>query len=441
MPLNAAEQFLLEMVNRARLNPAAEAARFGINLNAGLAAGTLEAGSRQVLAPNALLEDAATSHSLWMLSADVFSHTGAGGSSPGMRAADAGYDWNNIAENIAFRGTSAGLSLAGVIDEQHRDLFLSASHRVNLLNDTYREIGLGQEGGSYRSGGTSYQGGMLTELFGRSGPAHFLTGVAYGDRDGDGFYSIGEGQEGVRLAAQGQATATSAAGGYALALTPGARLDVTGSIGATAFSVSLGFADGNVKLDVVDGNRFLTSGSIALGSGIDRVSLLGLDDLAARGNAAANVISGNAGANRLSGLGGADSIDGGAGADHLSGEIGNDRLNGGSGADRLFGGTGGDRLDGGIAADLLSGGAGGDRFVFQARCGNDRISDFAAAEGDRLFLDDALWGGARLAPDQVVARFGHVGAGEVTLEFSATDIIHLGGLTSLDGLAEALTFI
>ena len=36
MTLSAAEQYLLELINRARLNPAAEAARYGIDLNAGL---------------------------------------------------------------------------------------------------------------------------------------------------------------------------------------------------------------------------------------------------------------------------------------------------------------------------------------------------------------------------------------------------------------------
>ena len=85
MTLTAAEQYLLELINRARLDPAGEAARMGIDLNDGLSAGQISTSAKQVLAPNALLEAAATGHTQWMLSADVFSHTGLNGSSPGDR--------------------------------------------------------------------------------------------------------------------------------------------------------------------------------------------------------------------------------------------------------------------------------------------------------------------------------------------------------------------
>jgi len=37
MTVSAAEQYLLEMINRARLDPQAEAERYGLSLNAGLA--------------------------------------------------------------------------------------------------------------------------------------------------------------------------------------------------------------------------------------------------------------------------------------------------------------------------------------------------------------------------------------------------------------------
>ena len=42
----AYEQYFLELVNRARANPGAEAARVGIGLNDGLAAGTIAGPSR-----------------------------------------------------------------------------------------------------------------------------------------------------------------------------------------------------------------------------------------------------------------------------------------------------------------------------------------------------------------------------------------------------------
>jgi hypothetical protein len=47
--LTAAEQLQLELINRARLDPVAEAARLGIDLNEGLAAGTISAAAKQPL--------------------------------------------------------------------------------------------------------------------------------------------------------------------------------------------------------------------------------------------------------------------------------------------------------------------------------------------------------------------------------------------------------
>ena len=49
---SAAEQYFLELINRARANPAAEAARLGISLNEGLAGGTITASAKPPLAFN-----------------------------------------------------------------------------------------------------------------------------------------------------------------------------------------------------------------------------------------------------------------------------------------------------------------------------------------------------------------------------------------------------
>ncbi len=48
----AQEQLMLELINRARLDPAAEAARQGIALNSGLAANSISTAAKQVLAFN-----------------------------------------------------------------------------------------------------------------------------------------------------------------------------------------------------------------------------------------------------------------------------------------------------------------------------------------------------------------------------------------------------
>ncbi len=46
----AHEQYLLELINRGRLDPPAEAARYGIDLNQGLAPGTITTEPKQPLA-------------------------------------------------------------------------------------------------------------------------------------------------------------------------------------------------------------------------------------------------------------------------------------------------------------------------------------------------------------------------------------------------------
>jgi hypothetical protein len=151
MSLSAADQYLLELMNRTRLDPGAEAARYGIGLNKDLDAGTIDVGSKQVLAPNALLDVAATRHSKWMLDEDTFSHTGQNGSLPWDRASTAGYAWNGIGENVAWVGSTRTLSLGASIDSLHRNLFLSAGHRENLMNEGYREVGVAAETGQFTS--------------------------------------------------------------------------------------------------------------------------------------------------------------------------------------------------------------------------------------------------------------------------------------------------
>ena len=217
MSLSAAEQYLLELMNRARLNPAAEAARFGIDLNQDLAPGTISAAAKQVLAPNAMLELAATLHSQWMLDNDIFSHLGAGGSDPGQRIWAQGYNYQAYGENIAYVGSTGGIALQSAIGQINQNLFLSEIHRQNLMDGNFREVGVGGETGVFTAGGVDYIATMVTQDFGTSGSAHYLTGVAYNDINHDNFYSMGEGVGGVKFAIGGASTLTADAGGYALA--------------------------------------------------------------------------------------------------------------------------------------------------------------------------------------------------------------------------------
>lgn len=70
-------------------------------------------------------------------------------------------------------------------------------------------------------------------------------------------------------------------------------------------------------------------------------------------------------------------------------------LNGSSGTDIINGGAGDDIINGGVGNDTLTGGRGADTFVFGERSGFDVITDFNAAEGDRIVFD--LGSGDQLA--------------------------------------------
>lgn len=335
MTLTPQEQYMLELINRARLNPDAEAARLGIGLNEGVTGGTITSAAKQVLAPNAALEAAARGHSQWMMANDTFSHDGAGGSKPDDRIKAAGYApgafwWG---ENLGQYLTTGTIDLDQVSADLYDGLFLSAQHRENLLRDVFREIGIGIETGTFTTT-QPYNAALVTQNFGQVGSAVFLTGVAYSDRDDDNFYSIGEGVANVGFQIGGTTVRTVAAGGYGLSTGAGSAVSVTVTQGASSSVVTVDLSAGNVKLDLVDGSMFRTSGNLTLVSGVADAELLGVGNLTLRGNAAGNYLAGNNGSNFLFGNAGADTLSGGDGTDYLIGGAGADRLNGGAGTDR-----------------------------------------------------------------------------------------------------------
>ncbi len=64
-----------------------------------------------------------------------------------------------------------------------------------------------------------------------------------------------------------------------------------------------------------------------------------------------------------------------------------DILAGSASADTVQGARGNDRLDGGTGNDTLTGGEGADTFVLRSGGGDDVVTDFNAAEGDRIMFD------------------------------------------------------
>jgi len=392
MSLTDAEQYLLELINRGRLNPLGEASRYGVGLNEGLDAGTISSGPLQVLAQNDLLSNAAADHSAWMLQTNTFSHTGSGGSSPGDRMAAADYEFTGAwswRENLAWSGTTGTMDLEGIIEEQYAGLYRSPGHRVNTFASEVTEIGIGQVRGSFTQDGNVYDSSMLTENFATSGGDQFVTGVAYRDADRDAFYSIGEGQGGISFSTGGGQESTAPSGGYSLNVGGLAEVRLTVGQGAVTYAVlDVDLSAGNAKVDLVtaaDGARYLAlSADTDMISGVADARLLGRGDIMLRGTDDRNVLTGNSGDNRIYGEGAGDTIYGGSGDDYLSGGTGWDTIYGGDGADKIWGGDQNDILKGGKGSDQLSGGNGVDRLS-----GQDG-DDFIWTSVGR----DKAWGGA-----------------------------------------------
>ena len=140
----AREQLMLELINRARMDPAGEAKRYGISLNEGLSSGTISSSASQVLAGNDQLGFAADKHEQWMFANNLFSHNESTGSqvygvSPFDRMHTAGYGYSAAGESIAWSGSTGSIDPTQTLMQLHRNLFVDAGvagrgHRLNIVN-------------------------------------------------------------------------------------------------------------------------------------------------------------------------------------------------------------------------------------------------------------------------------------------------------------------
>jgi Ca2+-binding RTX toxin-like protein len=335
------EQLMLELVNRERAKAGA-----------------------QPLAFNGSLNESADAHSNWMISADVFDHTGLSGSSPHQRMINAGYSFTGSyasGENIAWASLRGPTGLQDEVELLHTNLMNSPGHKANILNAKFQEAGIGFQTGGY----LTWDAAFVTQNFARSGTKVFLTGVTMGDNDGDRFYDIGEGLGGLTVSAVSASgatttTTTGSAGGYNLVLAAGTYTVTFSGGGYASVTQQVTIGSANVKLDLINPTIGSTT---ALSSAIN-------------GTAAGETLPGTSAANTIKGLGGNDKLYGRSGNDKLYGGTGADRLFGEAGNDRLYGGDGKDILTGGAGSDILSGGANADTFRFTGKWGADKVSDF-----------------------------------------------------------------
>lgn len=250
--LTAQEQYMLELVNRARMDPEAEADRTGDAVDSGATSS-----SKQALAVDPILSAAADNHSEDMLDRNFFDHTNPDGDSPTDRAQDEGWPGGGVWENISARWTNASSvsNEQSWVDASHEGLWESDGHQFGMLQDSHTVVGIGIDWGEWSYPGPTYPNAMLaTQNFANDGQT-YLTGVVIDDADNDDFYDIGEGQGGVHITVwndlQIYTSSTWDSGGYSIAVNTGTyNVRFEGGDLATAFETSVTIGDQNVKLDV-----------------------------------------------------------------------------------------------------------------------------------------------------------------------------------------------
>lgn len=456
---NTNEQYLLELTNRMRMQPEAELKKlletpnrevktalsyFNVDLDV-LSQQWKDLKPAAPLAWSSALHQSATTHSELMIQHDTQSHNLPGEPKLLDRLQDAGYDAVKAAENVFAYPESIFATHAGfAIDwgESPTGIQEPAGHRITLVNNDYREVGMAaieENDPNTRVGSL-----VVTQHFGLGRGTRdrsWLVGAIYNDRIiNDNFYTPGEGLGEIRIEAERETngdtyeTESWSSGGYQLQLPNGSyRVTFTGDLdGDGRMDVETRYveiAGDNVKLDWTHGtpadetsqersspantlNRMslpalaqnysseVTEAAVEaveladfptevngdrLTGSIDADTLLGSDrDDALRGGSGDDVLVGQASRDRLDGENGNDILFGNADADTLSGGSGDDELYGGRDDDLIVSGEGNDAVMGDFGDDTVIGNAGADELY--GNFGNDIIEG-----GDD---DDRLYGGA-----------------------------------------------
>src|SRR5687768_4911537 len=248
------EQLYVELINRARATPQAEALIFArttdpevlsnydyFNVNLLLMQqqfATIQ--PAPPVAPNAQLTVAARRHSQDMLDKSFQGHVGSDNSTFQQRIQQAGYVYSTIAENVFAAAESVFHGHAGFeVDWGFGPggMQTPPGHRNTIHNGLFREVGVGvvfgenePEPGSQIPGSNVVGPSLVSQEFGtRQGATPLITGVAYYDVNGNDFYDIGEGIGGVNVSVSATATQanTAQSGGYAVPVAGNGNYTVT----------------------------------------------------------------------------------------------------------------------------------------------------------------------------------------------------------------------
>ena len=433
----ALEQWFLERINLIRLDPERE---LGDRLNAGLPPGTLSGDPVQPLAMNDLLRASAAYHANWLLTNDQLSTAGEQGSNPGDRMAVAGYDFSapwSWGESVDRRDFAANASpnfetLTGIFIGRMVD---DPTARALLLAPDLAEVGIAQLVGLFTRDGAQGKSGVITLDFASNADSRFVTGMVYDEPLPDLVRSVpNTGTAGKVITGTDASDTTESAGGYAIR-----AISDFQSITIGRFAVQIAMGDGSVKLDLVNGNKLLSSASINVLTGPYYVNLIGAADADITLDQLSTTVqlTGNRGDNHLIGSRRANQLDGGEGNDILEGGKGDDtyvindaadiiierlgegqdrvvtsvnyiltagahveemgpnfdifstplHLTGNELSQKIYGNHGNNVLDGGGGADTLAGSVGDDIYI--VRNSLDLINEYRTAtqnEGDDTVL-------------------------------------------------------
>ena len=262
----AEEQYVIELINRARADPAAEGVRLSTTQDGGIVNNLQhysEPTRDQVksefatypaqppLACNPKLLAMARSHSQNMLDNGYQGHDGPDGSFPD-RFNASGYPPSAGGENVFDYGTD-GWDIHANFQYDFGN-YPTIGHRTNIMNMTgavYTEVGIGIIDGTNSGAGLGPK--FTTEDYG-AGPQNFILGVVYNDANHNGICDPGEGVSGVTITPTGGSyyAVSSTSGGYAIPYNGSGTVTVKatgGPFGTTGTTQSISFNGQNVKVD------------------------------------------------------------------------------------------------------------------------------------------------------------------------------------------------